>query len=407
MKILVILTYYRPHISGLTIYVERLSRALVERGHQVTVLTSQYDRSLPRQERENGVRVVRAPVLFRVSKGVIMPTIGLQATQLTRQHDVILLHLPQFDAPGLALRGRLMDRPVVLTYHCDLRLPDGVLNRVANAVVLCNNWLAGRLADAVVAYTNDYAVHSPFLRPLMSKVQVIPPPVVLPPAAPGAVEAFAQRWLFAPPGAPRKEPVIGMSARLATEKGVEVLFGALPRILAEFPNARVLFATPQKVLGEDEYALRLQPLFERYADQTFVGSLNQDEMAAFYSNCDVTVLPSLNSTESFGLVQIESMLCGVPSVASGLPGVRQPVLMTGMGEIAPIGDPEGLAEAVLEVLRHRARYRCPRDVSAETFSPAGAARRYEALFNRLLGRPSDPLDGLDAYARLRESARAE
>ena len=151
MRILTVLTYYRPHISGVSIYVERLSRALVERGHQVTVLTSQYDRSLPRQERENGVRVVRAPVLFRVSKGVIMPTIGLQATQLTRQHDVILLHLPQFDAPGLALRGRLMGRPVVLTYHCDLRLPDGVLNRVANAVVLCNNWLAGRLADAVVA----------------------------------------------------------------------------------------------------------------------------------------------------------------------------------------------------------------------------------------------------------------
>jgi glycosyltransferase involved in cell wall biosynthesis len=43
MRILVCLTYYRPHISGLTIYVERLSRALVERGHYVTILTSQFD----------------------------------------------------------------------------------------------------------------------------------------------------------------------------------------------------------------------------------------------------------------------------------------------------------------------------------------------------------------------------
>ena len=46
MKILEVLTYYRPWVSGLTIYVERLSRALVKQGHDVTVLTSQYDLSL-------------------------------------------------------------------------------------------------------------------------------------------------------------------------------------------------------------------------------------------------------------------------------------------------------------------------------------------------------------------------
>ena len=45
MKILTVLTYFRPHISGLTRYAERLCCALAERGHEVTVLTSQYDRS--------------------------------------------------------------------------------------------------------------------------------------------------------------------------------------------------------------------------------------------------------------------------------------------------------------------------------------------------------------------------
>ena len=42
MKLLIVLTYYRPHISGLTIYAERLAKAMVKRGHQVTVLTSRY-----------------------------------------------------------------------------------------------------------------------------------------------------------------------------------------------------------------------------------------------------------------------------------------------------------------------------------------------------------------------------
>jgi glycosyltransferase involved in cell wall biosynthesis len=400
MKILVILTYYRPHISGLTIYVERLSRALVERGHQVTVLTSQYDRSLPRNEQVDGVNVFRAPVLMRVSKGVIMPSFGLLATQLTRQHDVVHLHLPQFDAPGLALRGRLMKRPVVLTYHCDLQLPPGLFNRMVNSVILFNNWLAGRLADAVVAYTEDYASHSHFLAPLMHKVEVIPPPVLLPAAAPDAVEAFAKKWEL------DGRMVIGMSARMATEKGVEVLLKALPQILVEFPNTQILFACPP-ALGEKEYVRRLQPLLQKHADHwAFLGSLTQDEMAAFYTNCDLTVLPSLNSTESFGLVQIEGMICGAPSVASNLPGVRQPVLMTGMGEIAPIGDPAGLAEAILRVLRDKVRYQRPPQVIAEPFAPAETARHYENLFSWLLTGKSLPdaglRRGLDAYTRLRE-----
>ncbi|MCS6883651.1 MAG: glycosyltransferase family 4 protein, partial [Chloroflexaceae bacterium] len=120
MRILCALTYYRPYTSGLTIYVERLARGLARRGHKVTVLTSQYDPSLPKVELLDGVRVVRAPVLARVSKGVIMPTFGWLATRLSLEHDAMSLHLPQFDAPGLALRGRLLKQPVVLTYHSDL-----------------------------------------------------------------------------------------------------------------------------------------------------------------------------------------------------------------------------------------------------------------------------------------------
>ena len=123
MKILVVLTYYLPHISGLTIYAERLSKALVKRGHEVTVLTSQFEKSLPREELIEGVRIVRSPVLFRISKGVIMPSFGKLANKLVTETDVIHLHLPQFDAAGIALRGRVLRKPTVITYHCDLKMP--------------------------------------------------------------------------------------------------------------------------------------------------------------------------------------------------------------------------------------------------------------------------------------------
>ena len=127
MRILHALTYYRPHISGLTIYVERLARGLVRAGHEVTVLTSQFDRALPLEEIVEGVRVIRVPVIARLSKGVIMPTVGQAASRLMADHDLVHLHLPQFDGAGLALRAKLARRPVTLTYHCDIELPRGCL----------------------------------------------------------------------------------------------------------------------------------------------------------------------------------------------------------------------------------------------------------------------------------------
>jgi glycosyltransferase involved in cell wall biosynthesis len=96
------------------------------------------------------------------------------------------------------------------------------------------------------------------------------------------------------------------------------------------------------------------------------------------------VLPSLNSTESFGLVQVEGMLCGAPSIASALPGVRQPVTLTGMGEIVPIGDSVALAEAVIRVLNDKAKYRRPRSDIESLFSTPHTAELYEKLFEDLL-----------------------
>ncbi len=381
MRVLIVLTYYRPHTSGLTIYAERLARGLVRRGHDVTVLTSRFNRSLPLEEMRDGVRVVRAPVLFRVSKGVIMPTFGVLATRLVRQHDVVSLHLPQFDAAGVAVRCRLMGKPSVLTYHCDLKLPLGWFNRVVNQVVHVMNRLAGRFADRVVAYTRDFAEHSPFLQTFSGKLEVIPPPVELPDVGQGAIAAFARMHRLDESG-----PVIGMAARLAAEKGVGVLLKALPRILEVHPAARVLFAGQYRnVMGEEAYARRLAPLFRKYEDHwTFVGVLNPLQMAAFYPNLDVIVVPSLNSTESFGLVQVEAMLCGTPSIASDLPGVRQPVLQTGMGEVVSVGDSQALAEAIIRVVNNRDDYVRPRQEIAARWSTGRTAEEYEALFERLL-----------------------
>ena len=382
MKILTVLTYYRPHTSGLTIYAERLARAFAKRGHEVTVMTTQYEKSLPLEETLDDVKIIRVPVAFRVSKGVVAPTFGWVATQLVTQHDVVQLHLPQFDAPGVAFRARLFGKPAVLTYHCDLDLPSGLFNRVVNTVVNFQNNMAGILANHIVTYTQDYADHSPYLSHYRHKLTPILPPVELPDSPAGAAAAFAQAN-----ETQTRRPVIGMAARLASEKGVEILLEALPKVLEKYPNAQVLFAGQyQNVLGEQAYWERLRPTIQKYEASghwKFLGVLNPVQMTAFYPNLDVLVVPSLNSTEAFGLVQIEAMLNEVPCIASALPGVRRPTQMHSMGEVVPIGDSSALAEALLKVLANRSNYKCDTAALARTYDPDSVAVEYEKLFAKL------------------------
>jgi len=379
MRILSVLTYYRPHTSGLTIYAERLARAWVKRGHQVTILTSRFQPDLPAEEMMDGVRVVRAPVMARVSKGVIMPTFGWISTRLVMQNDVIQLHLPQFDAAGIALRGRLLRKPTVVTYHCDLIMPDGVLAWAANQAVNVMNRLTGILTHRFVTYTQDYADHSPLLEPYLKKTKIIAPPVTLPRASAEAIQSFRDEH-----NPQKRHPVIAMASRFATEKGVEVLLDALPAVFEVFPVAMVQFAGAyQNIMGEEQYYRRLIPrinTFQQKGQWQFLGNLSPEQMSAFYPNIDVLVMPSLNSTEAFGLVQIEAMMNGKPTIASNLPGVRQPPTRHKMGRVVPIGDSKALSEALIYVLSHPEEYRQDPAAIAVQYDPMRVAEKYEDLF---------------------------
>jgi glycosyltransferase involved in cell wall biosynthesis len=119
-------------------------------------------------------------------------------------------------------------------------------NAIVNQVVHASRTMPRPLADRIITYTQDYADHSDYLSRYQHKLEIIPPPVVLPVPQDGAIQAFADAHHRLD-----HRPVIGMAARLATEKGVEILLNALPAILKVYPKAQVLFAGQyQDVLGE-------------------------------------------------------------------------------------------------------------------------------------------------------------
>lgn len=383
MKILIALTYYLPHYSGLTIYAGRVARALAARGHEVTILTSQYDPKLPLHEFHDGVEVFRLKVWLRISKGVVMPSIAFRAWQLIRNSDIVQLHVPQLDAAPIALLGQLLGKPVILTYHCDLRLPEGAIHRMANIASNFANHITAHSANTIIHNTRDYAKHSPFLSRYMDKMVPIYPPIETRPITNDDIQAFINKFDIQ-----ENDRVIGMAARFASEKGVEYLARALPAVLEVHPKARVLFVGPyQKVIGEEDYAKRLMPLLEKLNDHwSFLGVLSPTEMSVFFHISQVTVLPSINSTESYGMVQVESMDCGTPVVSVDLPGVRIPVRDTGMGLIVPPKDSESIARAIIEILNRKGEKLGDPQALIERSSPEHVAALYEDLYKRSLSR---------------------
>jgi len=102
----------------------------------------------------------------------------------------------------------------------------------------------------------------------------------------------------------------------------------------------------------------------------------------------------VNSTESFGLVQVEAMLSGAPVVASELPGVREVVRTTGMGEVVPVRDSVALGEAIGRVIQSPERYVRSRAEIEAMYDIDVTVDSYEQLFTGHLPQ-TEPAESAD------------
>lgn len=384
MKILFSITYYDPYISGLTECVKRLAEALVGRGHSVSVLCMRHDAQSAEEERMSGVTVVRAKPLFRLSKGFVSLDWIVKSVRFVRESEMVVVNLPQAEGWLPALLAKIAGKRVVAIYHCEVLLPDGFFNTIVQSFLEIANMATLLLSDDVVTYTKDFARHSralmarfpelkfpQFRESAFKKLFFIYPPI----PAPGGNSRVQQK--LAKKIGTNNIYVIGVAARLAAEKGIEYLFEAIPML---HKKCKIVVAGPVAPVGEEAYRRKILWLAKKYRRQVvFLGEIPKGCMGSFYRLLDVLVLPSVNSTEAFGMVQVEAMLCGVAVVATNLPGVRVPVKETGMGIIVPPKNPEALARAINEILKQKARYVKGQDVIEKEFSVKKSIDAYEQL----------------------------
>lgn len=353
MRVLFSVTYYSPYVSGLTLYVKRLAEALVKTGYQVSVISFAYDKQLITCEKIKGVNVHRVKPLFKISKGFISFDWIVQSWRMVQQSDTVVINLPQFEGFIPALFGRIMGKRVISVYHCEVILSTSIINFIIQQILKISNLLTLHLSHIVVTYTEDFAKHSKLLALISNKLRYIYPPINRPNTNQRIIKLLRQKI------GSKDGFLIGVAARLAAEKGIEYLLESIPAISSKFKKSKfkIVVAGPIAPVGEEAYKKKVMKLVEKYKEYVvFLGEIREEDMGSFYSLIDVLVLPSVNSTEAFGMVQVEAMMMGVPVVATNLPGVRIPIAKTGMGITVPIKNSEKLAFAIAEILMNKKKY---------------------------------------------------
>lgn len=362
----VALTYYEPYISGLTHTARCIAEGMVERGWRVAVVAAQHDPELPRRETMRGVDVYRAPVLARVNRAFVAPAYPVLAGRLARESGIMFLNLPMAEGAVVAsLSGRT---PVVSMVHIDLYLPPSRFSRAIVRASDLTSRAAIRRSAAVVAYSEDQAHASQFW-PLMRDRGFTP---------------IAAPCLDRRNGRPRYRESgglhVGFLGRIVEEKGIPYLIRAF-RQIAE-PDARLLIAGNYHAVAGGSNLSDIQAEVAGDSRIRILGELRGKEVDDFYASIDVFALPSV--AESFGIVQAEAMMCGIPSVTTDLPGGRYPVVSTGFGRVIPPRDPVALEKAIRELAASPQEWRDRKAKEArEQFSVAACLDAYEALFTSL------------------------
>jgi N-acetyl-alpha-D-glucosaminyl L-malate synthase BshA len=114
----------------------------------------------------------------------------------------------------------------------------------------------------------------------------------------------------------------------------------------------------------------------------------QDDVAQVISMADLLLLPS--EKESFGLVALEAMACGVPTVGSNAGGIPELITHGETGYLADVGDVAAMARFAVKLLGDAAQYARVREAclhrSRYTFCNDRITRQYEEIYFRVLGR---------------------
>ncbi len=312
------------------------ARELVSRGHEVHIYTAACQGAPTYAERE-GITIHRLPTLFRFGNAPFLP--GLLSI---RDFDIIHLHHPFiFGAEMIWVVSKLRKIPYVLTHHNDL-IGDGYRRYLFDAYSAVSTRMIFGGAARFAVVSKDHAAHcrlSPIFLKRRLVIVEVPNGVDVELFNPG-VDGTTIRQHYNIPNDAFVILFVGALDRAHHFKGVDYLIEAFALI----PDHKALLM----IVGDGDLRQQFEQLaaLSGVADRViFTGVVPNEELPPYYTAADIFVLPSF-PPESFGIVLIEAMACGLPVIAHNIPGVRSVVDDKGNGLLMQPGNKAALVKSI-------------------------------------------------------------
>jgi glycosyltransferase involved in cell wall biosynthesis len=291
--------FYPPVRGGIEGHLNVLSHGLKERGIQVELLVSNTFNKLEVQT-DGGIKVTKVPQITRIASAPLNYNLVYWLRKIGAPFDLLHFHLPNPTAEISFLMSGLR-KHAVATYHSDII-------RQRRAATLYRPFLKAFLSkiDCIIATSPNYADSSAILREYRQKCQIIPLGI--------QISRFKQPLSGSlDPALIRQthgDRLLVFIGKFRYYKGLCVLLEAMKQV-----DGKLLLIGEGYLEKELKKQVARDSLEKKVA---FLGEQSDQAVNAFLHACDVFVLPSVERSEAFGIVQLEAMACGKPVICTEL-----------------------------------------------------------------------------------------
>ncbi len=325
-RIAIVTPVYPPYRGGIGTAAAHDARCLRALGQTVDVFT-------PTHKIPTGIETgtTRLQPFYAWGNGAVL----LDLVKKLRGYDVVHLHYPFFGSDILvAFAAKLWNIPLVVTYHMRPKA-SGILGLTFRAYRLALERFIFQTAKVLVVSSKEYAQEHHVRH---RNIEALPFGIDTERFVPG--DRATARNIF---GLCENVPTIlfvGGLDRAHYFKGVDVLLSACAAMTTPWQllivgdgNNRKTFESLAADLGVSDRV-------------HFAGSIPFEDLPLAYQAANIHVLPSIDRSEAFGLVTLEAMASGVPSIVSDLPGVRSLIVPNETGSLVVPNDVASLTAAL-------------------------------------------------------------
>jgi len=351
MRILMVSHGYPPTISGVSIVVQKVSRALVSKGHDVAVLTAS-DQGGAYTGEDNGVKLMRVRSIYNPfwADGPI-PLIGSNEAEeavADFRPDIVHVHDSSLLSFQLLREAEVAGIPLLATAHFLPRFIFQYVNLGRKLEHVADNiaWdVSVRLLNPFdhIVFPTETQQQLFLQHGLAASSTVISNGVDIRRYHPSdGIDGDAGGWSSLPMG-----PRILFVGRIAKDKDIEVLIQAMPRIWSE-QRAHLL------LVGRGHDRSRLEDIARDLGMSHcvhFLGFVPEEELPALYRSVNVFAIASICEVQSIPTLQAAAT--GLPIVAVNEGALPELAKQEQNGFLVKAGQPDAMGEAILRVLRDR------------------------------------------------------